>query len=67
MKPLTYKEITDGWETNPMEWYHTMISIEDLPIVLGIPKVKMYFWSRCKLVADDGSESHLADLNRKDV
>lgn len=58
MKPLTYKEVADHWESNPMEWYHAMISIEDLPIVLAIPELKIYSWCRCKLVADDGSESH---------
>ena len=58
MKPLTYKELAADWEANSREWYHAMISIEDLPIVLAIPELKIYSWCRCKLVADDGSESH---------
>ena len=58
LKPLTYKEIADDWEANTKEWYHAMISIEDLPIVLAIPNLKVYSWCRCKLVANDGSESH---------
>lgn len=58
LETLTYKEIADDWETKSDEWYHAMIAIEDLPIVLAIPNLKIYSWCRCKLVADDGSESH---------
>ena len=58
MKPSTYKELADDWEVNANEWYHAMISIQDLPIVLAIPDLKIYSWCRCKLVASDGSESH---------
>ena len=42
MKPLIYKEIADDWETNPMEWYHAMISIENLLIVIAIPEMNIY-------------------------
>ena len=58
LKPLTYKEIANDWETRLDEWYHALIAIEDLPIVLAIPNFKVYAWCRCKLVADDGSEDH---------
>ena len=58
LEPLTYKEIADDWQTNADEWYHAIIAIEDLPIVLAIPNLKIYAWCRCKLVADNGSEAH---------
>ena len=58
MKPLSYKDVADDWEKNSSEWYHALISIEDLPIVLAIPNLKVYAWCRCKVVADDGSEAH---------
>ena len=58
MKPLTYKDVAGDWESNPREWYHAMISIENLPIVLAIPEMQIHSWCRCKLVANDGSESH---------
>ena len=58
MKPLAYNDIAEDWEKNSKEWYHALISIEDLPIVLAIPGLKIYAWCRCKLVADDGSEAH---------
>ena len=58
MEPLSYKDVAEDWEKNPKEWYHAMIAIVDLPIVLAIPDLKIYAWCRCKLVADDGSEAH---------
>ena len=58
LEPLTYKEIADDWEAKADEWYHAIITIEDLPIVLAIPNLKIYAWCRCKLVADNGSEAH---------
>ena len=58
MKTLTYKDVADDWEVNPEEWYHALISIDDLSIVFAIPNIRIYSWCRCKLVADDGSESH---------
>ena len=58
MKPLTYETIARDWTDNEKEWYHALIAIKDLPIVLAIPDVNIYAWCRCKLVADDGSESH---------
>ena len=58
MNPLSYKDVAEDWEKNPKEWYHALITIVDLPIVLAIPDLKIYAWCRCKLVADDGSEAH---------
>ena len=58
VNPLSYKDVAEDWETNSSEWYHALVSIEDLPIVLAIPGLKIYAWCRCKLVADDGSEAH---------
>ena len=58
LEPSTYKDVADDWEAKPDEWYHALIAIEDLPIVLSIPNLKLYAWCRCKLVADDGSEDH---------
>ena len=58
MKPSSYKEIANDWEENEKEWYHALITIEDLPTVLAIPNLKIYAWCRCKLVADDKSEDH---------
>ena len=58
MSPLSYKDVAEDWENNPKEWYHALIAIVDLPIVLAVPDLKIYSWCRCKLVADDGSEAH---------
>ena len=58
LKPLGYEDVAKDWEENGSEWYHAMIAIEDLPIVLAIPNFKIYAWCRCKVVADDGSEGH---------
>ena len=58
MKPRSYEEVARDWEANRGEWYHAMIAIEDLGIVLAIPDLKIYAWCRCKVVADDGSEGH---------
>ena len=56
--PLSYKDVAEDWEKKPKEWYHALIAIEDLPIVLAIPELRIYAWCRCKLVADDKSEGH---------
>ena len=58
MNPLSYKDVAEDWEKNPNEWYHALVAIVDLPIVLAIPELKVYAWCRCKVVADDGSEAH---------
>ena len=58
MKPLSNRDVADDWESNSSEWYHALIAIEDLPIVLAIPDLKVYAWCRCKVVAEDGSEAH---------
>ena len=57
MKPLSYKDVAEDWEKNPKEWYHALIAIVHLPIVLAIPDLQIYAWCRCKLVADDSSEA----------
>ena len=57
MKPLTYEAVAKDLDSNPHEWYHALIAIEDLSIVLAIPDLKVYAWCQCKLVADDGSEA----------
>ena len=36
MNPLSYKDVAEDWEKNPKEWYHALITIADLPIVLAI-------------------------------
>ena len=59
LTPLTYKDVGEDWERNSKEWYHALIAIEDLPIVLAIPELKIYAWCRCKVVESDGSEAHL--------
>ena len=59
LKPLDYKQVADDWESRQEEWYHAMISEEDLSIVLGIPNLKIYAWCRCKMTDIDKSESHL--------
>ena len=59
LTPLSYKDVAEDWERNSKEWYHALIAIEDLPIVLAIPELKIYAWCRCKVVANDGSEAHL--------
>ena len=59
LKTLSYKDVADDWERKSTEWYHALIAIEDLPIVLAIPELKIYAWCRCKVVANDGSEAHL--------
>ena len=58
MEPLTYEAVAKDWDSNSNEWYHALIAIEDLPIVLAIPDLKAYAWRQCKLVDDDGSEVH---------
>ena len=58
INPLSYKDVAEDWERNSSEWYHALVAIEDLPIVLAIPDLRIYAWCRCKLVADDGSEAH---------
>ena len=37
LEPKTYKCIADDWDVKQEEWYHALISIEDLPIILAIP------------------------------
>ena len=59
LKTRSYEEVAKDWEKKSSEWYHALIAEEDLPIVLAIPNLNIYAWTRCKLVADDGSEAHL--------
>ena len=42
MEPLSYKDVAEDWERNPKEWYHALIAIVDLLIVLAIPDLKIY-------------------------
>ena len=58
MKPLLYEAVAKDWDSNSNEWYHALVAIEDLPIVLAISDLKAYAWCQCKLVADDDSEAH---------
>ena len=44
MKPLTYEAVAKDTDSNPNEWYHAQIAIEDLPIVLSIPDFTVYAW-----------------------
>ena len=37
LKPKAYKCIADVWDVKKEEWYHGLISIEVLPIILAIP------------------------------
>ena len=59
LTPLTYKDVVEDWQRNCKEWYHALIAIEDLPIVLAILEQRIYAWCWCKVVANDGSEAHL--------
>ena len=59
LTPLTYKDVAEDWQRNYKEWYHALIAIEDLPIVLAILEQRIYAWCWCKVVANDGSEAHL--------
>ncbi len=58
LQTLEYSDVANDWQSSSVEWYHVMIAIEDLPIVLAIPTLKIYAWCRCKVVADDVSEAH---------
>ena len=51
MKSLTREAAAKDWENNQDEWYHALITIEVFLILLAIPNLKIYAWSRCKLVA----------------
>ena len=52
LKTLDYKESRSD------EWYHALISIDDLPNVFSISNLKIYAWYRCKLIDSDGIETH---------
>ena len=58
LKTLDYREVAQDWESRNDEWYHALISMDDLRTVLTIPNLKVYAWCRCKLIDQDGSESH---------
>lgn len=58
METLSYETVANDWERNNKEWFHALIAIEDLPIVLAIPNMNIYAWCRCKVVEDDRSEGH---------
>lgn len=59
LKTRSYEEVAKDWEKKSSEWYHALIADEDLPKVLAIPNLNIYAWTRCKLIANDGSEAHL--------
>ena len=46
IKTLDYQEIAKDWDSRNDEWYHALISIDDLAIVLSIPNLKVYAWCR---------------------
>lgn len=58
MTPTSYATIAEDWMGNNKEWYHAVVAMEDLPIVIAIPNLRIYSWCRCKLVANDQSEAH---------
>ena len=58
LEPKTYKCAANDWKAKQDEWYHALISIDDLSTILAIPDLKNYAWCRCKLVASDKSEDH---------
>ena len=58
MKSLTHEAVAKDGGNNQNEWYHALITIEDLPILLALPDLKVYVWYRFKHVADGGSEPH---------
>ena len=62
LETCSYEDVARDWEENSREWFHALIAIEDLPIVLAIPDLKIYAWCRCKVVADDGSEAHFTGM-----
>ena len=35
MKPLTSEAVAKDWDSNPNEWYHALVAIKDLPIILA--------------------------------
>ena len=58
LEPKAYKCVAEDWDVKQDEWYHSLISIEDLPKILAILDLKIYAWCRCKVVASDKSEDH---------
>ena len=64
LKTRPYEEVAKDWEKKSSEWYHALIAEEELPIVLAIPSLNIYACTRCKLVADDGSEAQ-GELERE--
>ena len=41
-EPKTYHYLAEDLEVQEQKWYHAFISIEDLPIILAIPCMKIY-------------------------
>ena len=58
LETRSYEDVARDWEQNSNQWFHALIAIEDLPIVLAIPNMTIYAWCRCKVVEEDGSEAH---------
>ena len=44
MQTLAQEDVAKDWDSDPNEWYHVLIAIENLPIVLAIPDLKVYAW-----------------------
>ena len=51
LESKTYKCVADDWEAKQEEWYHYLISIDDLPTIIALQDMDIYAWCRCKLVA----------------
>ena len=43
LEPKTYKCVADDWEAKQEEWYHALISIDDLPIFQTTIDMNMHF------------------------
>ena len=59
LEPKAYKCVAEDWDVKQEEWYHSLISTEDLPKILAILDLKIYAGSRCKVRASDKSEDDL--------
>ena len=55
IQPLSFQEIAVDWEKNSKEWYHATLAIEDLPLVLAEPDLKIYAWCRCNFFDGDST------------
>ena len=58
IKTLDYEEIAKDWESRNDDWYHALISMDELTIVVSIPNLKVYVWCRSKFIGIGGIEAH---------